>query len=307
MNRGNSDSAIGPPGSASSVGHWATLACLLEATASKVGNVHRGADFDDLSFGDFVLSAWAIGPSIDQVGCRGIGQTICDAVEVTRERVNTNTNLGMLLLLAPLAHALQSKPDQPLGERIRLSLEGMNANDARAVYRAIVLATPGGLGKVDQHDVRGDAPEDLLAAMRLASERDRVARQYVTGFADVTDHIVPWLVADRERLGALEPAIVSTHLRIMAAWPDSLIARKLGDSVAEQACLKAKRVLESGELFEERFVSALADLDFWLRADGHRRNPGTSADLVCAGLFLALATGRISPQPWLPGSNRHEQ
>src|ERR1700723_2922340 len=85
-------------------GLCAQLACIFEATARKAGNVHRFRDFDDLGYVDFLTSAAAIGPVFDDI--RGsLGKTILQAVKATRAVVATNTNLGIVLLLAPLVHA----------------------------------------------------------------------------------------------------------------------------------------------------------------------------------------------------------
>ena len=86
-----------------SIGKCATLACLWEVTAPKPGNVYRGADFEDLTFADFLTSAVVVGPIVDQCPQLGVGRTVLSAVQATRRTVGTNTNLGTLLLLAPLA------------------------------------------------------------------------------------------------------------------------------------------------------------------------------------------------------------
>ncbi|MEO8494476.1 MAG: triphosphoribosyl-dephospho-CoA synthase, partial [Planctomycetota bacterium] len=155
---------------------------------------------------------------------------------------------------------------------------------------------PGGLGHVDDMDVLDSAPSDLIEAMRLAAGRDLVARQYTNDFSDVLTRVVPWLVERQAAGWPLSAAIIHAHLRLMAEFPDSLIARKCGMQVAQEAANRANRVLSTGEPGDQNFEQALADLDFWLRSDGHRRNPGTSADLIAAGLFAALRERKlISP------------
>src|SRR5882724_188827 len=86
-----------------SIGQCATLACIMEATAAKPGNVHRGSDFEDASYPDFVIAAIVIGPILSSAVERSLGQTVLAAVEATQEAVATNTNLGTILLFAPLA------------------------------------------------------------------------------------------------------------------------------------------------------------------------------------------------------------
>lgn len=273
-----------------SVGQCAALACLLEATAPKPGNVHRGADFDDLTYVDFAVSAAVVAPIFERAPTRRLGQTVLDAVSATRQAVATNTNLGMLLLMTPLAMAAG-----PLDRGVCRVLERLDAEDARLVYQAIRLAQPGGLGRVERADVHGPAPTDLVAAMRLAADRDLVARQYANGFSEVLGVVLPVLAQAVARRWPLADVIVYAHLRVLSEFPDTLIARKCGDQVARRAADQAAAVLAAGQPGDEGYGRALADFDFWLRADHHRRNPGATADLLAAGLFAALRDGII---PW---------
>ena len=276
-----------------SIGQCATLACLLEATAPKVGNVHRGADFEDLTFPDFAVSAVAIGPIIETAAGVGVGRTVLDAVAATRRLVPTNTNLGMLLLLAPLAAVPRETPlDTASVGRV---LAALGPEDARDVYAAIRLAQPGGLGQVEAMDVAGPAPTSLLEAMAAAADRDLVARQYVEHFALVLEEVLPRLEAGQRRGWPLTEAIVYAHVGLIARHGDSLMARKGGRQLAERAAAMAGKVLEAGEPPDEAYHTALADLDFWLRSDGHRRNPGTTADLIAAALFAGLRDNRLTP------------
>jgi triphosphoribosyl-dephospho-CoA synthase len=275
-----------------SIGQCATLAVLMEVTASKPGNVHRGADFEDVNYFQFAAAAVAISPAMESAAGRPVGQTVLAAVEATRRLVGTNTNLGSILLIAPLAAV--PRP-QPLGTGVQEVLARLTAQDSHAVYEAIRLANPGGIGSVPEADVAGPPPHDLISAMRLAADRDLVARQYINGFREVLGVAVPWL---REALAAgwpISETIVHVHLRLMNQFPDSLIARKCGPAVAQQAADRAAAVLEAGRPGDEAYYRVLADLDFWLRSDHHRRNPGTTADLIAAALFAALREGLIEP------------
>lgn len=276
-----------------SVGQLASLACLWEASASKPGNVHRGADFDDLTFVDFATAAVAIGPAFDSsaAGAR-LGHIVFNAVAATRQTIATNANLGSILLMTPLALAAQ-QPVQNPREAIAEVLATLDAADARLVYKAIRLASPGGMGRVDEADVSGEAPNDLLHAMRLASDRDLVARQYANGFSEVFGLVLPEITGGLARGWPLGQTIVYSQLKLMSAFPDSLIARKCGEAVAKQSSALAAAALAAGQPHDAAYERALADLDFWLRSDGHRRNPGTTADLLAAGLFAALVSDTI--------------
>jgi triphosphoribosyl-dephospho-CoA synthase len=280
-----------------SPGAAATLACLYEATAAKPGNVHPGACFEDLSYADFVASAVVIGPVFDRSLETGVGQTVLDAVRATRAAVGTNTNLGTLLLLAPLSAVPMG---EPLADGIGAVLAGLTAEDTKHVYEAIRLSCAGGLGRAEQADVFSDPPPDLnlVEAMRLAADRDTVARQYTNNFADVFEGTAEWIVQALDREFPLSGAIVWAHIRQMAQCSDSLIGRKCGARVAAEATRRAAALLASEKQGQSAFRAALNDFDSWLRADGHRRNPGTTADLVAAGLFVLLREGRLNWSTW---------
>lgn len=278
------------------IGQCATMACLLEATVPKPGNVHRSADFEDLTFLDFVASAVAIGPSMDQAIGLGVGHAVLEAIAATRRSVKTNTNLGTVLLIAPLAAVPR---DRTLHSGINAVLQALTPADSADMYEAIRLANPGGMGQVEQMDVAGSPPESILAAMQVAKDRDLVARQYTCDFATVLNDVVPSLVAGMDRGWTLPEAIIQSHLSLMSRHPDSLIARKCGAKVAQESASRARHVLETGQPGDETYLDALSDLDFWLRSDHHRKNPGTTADLIAAALFAALRDGLLAtPYSW---------
>lgn len=264
------------------------LACCAEVLARKPGNVHPQASFSDLRAQDFLRSADASAPKLAAAGDIGIGRAVYDAVAATRNVVSTNTNLGICLLMAPAAAA---DPSQPFRSAIEEVLRQLTIDDAAWTYRAIRLASPGGLGEADDQDVANEPTVTLRDAMGLAADRDSVAAQYANGFRDIEEIGVRSLVELRH-LG-VEQSIIATHLRLMASLPDSLIARKCGLEAARESARRAQNVLDSLAGQHSLPVDQLRDLDDWLRADGHRRNPGTSADLVACSLFVALRWGEI--------------
>ncbi|HEY6563552.1 MAG TPA: triphosphoribosyl-dephospho-CoA synthase [Pirellulaceae bacterium] len=275
-----------PPGKA------AALACLSEVSAPKPGNVHRAADFDDLTFQDFAISAVCVGAVFAHAPLKSVGWLVRQSVQSIHDHVGRNTYLGTLLLLAPLAKCeFGTRDASRFPAQVGRALAGLTSQDAQEIYAAIRLARPAGLGNVDEFDVAGPAPPDLLSAMRAAADRDQVARQYVTDFTLVLGEVVPELLAGSKRGWSLPNAIVHAHVKIMAKYPDSLIARKLGTDLAEEARQRAELVAHSAPPWSDTYLERLAELDFWLRADGHRRNPGTTADLIAAGVFVLLRSG----------------
>jgi triphosphoribosyl-dephospho-CoA synthase len=275
-----------------SIGLCAQLACIWEATARKPGNVHRYVCFENSHYVDFLTSAAAIAPIMETAGQRPVGETILEAIQATRQVAATNTNLGIVLLLAPLA-AVPSH--EPLTTALPPILAKLDTDDARSAYRAIRLAAPGGLGQIAEQDVADEPTVTLREAMGLAAERDRVARQYVSDFADVFGTGLAGLRRGLETAGTLEDAIIYCHLHLLAAFPDSLICRKCGAAAAETASTLAREVLAAGWPNTGSSTKALEEFDKWLHAPGHARNPGTTADLVAASLFVALRVGIITP------------
>ncbi len=274
-------------------GQCATLACLLECMAPKPGNVHRSADFEDLTLYDFAASAVAIAPAMDAAAQNGaVGNAVLQAVTSTKRLVGSNSNLGMILLLAPLAAAARHTC---LRDGVCQVLRQLGPQDATDVYAAIRLAEPSGLGEVDDMDIGGVPPDDLRAAMRAAAARDLIARQYAEDFVDVFDFVAPAIVAGQRQGWTLIESIVYTHVQTMNAFPDSLIARKCGIPTALESAARAGAVLDSGRPGDAAYWEALDDLDFWLRCDGHRRNPGTTADMISAGVFVGLRDGTLTP------------
>jgi triphosphoribosyl-dephospho-CoA synthase len=211
--------------------------------------------------------------------------------------VACNTNLGIILVLAPLAAVPKHEPLFPGVARI---LHDLTVDDARRVYRAIRLAAPAGLGQVAEQDIANEPALPLRQVMALAADRDLVARQYAEDFREIRDFGLPALLEGILRFGCLEEAIIYCQLMLLASYPDSLIARKCGLAEAQEASRRAAAVLRaSGNL-----PTARREFDEWLRADGHRRNPGTTADLVTACLFAALREAKIPlplQVPWSIG------
>lgn len=258
-------------------------ACYHEIDALKPGNVHRFADGHNMKAAEFFDSAQASSAAIaDPALC--IGERILAAVWATREKVGTNTNLGIVLLCAPLAKAAESG-----GLDLRLALnailDGLDIEDARQAFAAIVLAQPGGLGSARRHDVANKPEVTLLEAMREAANRDMIACQYATGFADIFEGGFAAHDAAIKRGEEKMWPVVFVYLHYLSAFADSHIVRKFGKRRAEKTRRQAAAILERVKALTkgtEREKLLLA-FDAELKNDGI--NPGTSADLTVATLF----------------------
>jgi triphosphoribosyl-dephospho-CoA synthase len=263
--------------------------CQAELDALKPGNVHRHAAGHGMTVADFVLSAEVAAPHLAEPSL-GVGARILRAVEATRAACGQNTNLGILLLAAPLAAAAQAGGG--LREALGLLLAGLGRADAVAVYRAIRLASPGGLGRSDRHDVADEPDVTLLEAMRSAAGRDRVAAQYAAGFRDVFELGVPRLQASRAKGCGEDWAMTATYLAFLAAFPDTHVVRRHGPAVGDEVLRRGRameRLLSTAGADRAALHAELAAHDRELKARGI--NPGTSADLTVASHFAVSLLG----------------
>jgi triphosphoribosyl-dephospho-CoA synthase len=260
---------------------------VLEVGAEKPGNITPSHDFHDTTYEDMLRSAIAVGPALARAGERSVGDTVLAVVEATRAAAKANTNLGIALLLAPLAKAALGGGG-PLRERLGAVLRALDVADARAAYAAIRLAGAGGLEEPVEHDVRSEPAVGLRDAMAGAAGRDSIASEYVTDFALTFEAGLPALAAALGDGLAERDAIVELHLRLLAATPDTLIARKRGEDAAARVSAGAHDVLGAGGVRTAEGRRALASFDASLREPGNALNPGTTADLVTATLFVAL-------------------
>lgn len=264
----------------------AQLACVLEASADKPGNVSPSRPFADTRYEDYLASAIVLGPVLAQAGRRPLGQTIDDAITATAQVTERNTNLGIVLLLAPLARA--ALRGGALREQVRAVLEETTVEDARTAYAAIRRATPGGLGSADSQDVRAEPTVTLLQAMSLAAERDAIASEWRSGFRLTFDVGGPALARARSDGLPWLDAVVECFLRLLAESPDTLIARKLGAGAAADVSCRARAALAAGGVRTGEGRAALHALDETLRDERNTRNPGTTADLTAAAIFVTL-------------------
>jgi triphosphoribosyl-dephospho-CoA synthase len=291
------------PAQRQTLGRQAFLwACGLDVAVRKPGNVSRASPGHGMQAAQFLRSAEVAAGPLFAAG-QPVGARIEAAVVATRLAVGCNTNLGILLLCAPLAVAFErlagDDGPQALAVACRDVLGGLDVDDARAAYRAIALANPGGLGRSDAQDVAQAPSIDLRAAMTLAAERDSIARQYANGYADIFGCGLPALADDGRTLGG---AVQAVFLAFLAGWPDSHIVRKLDSAAAQTVTAEAR-------LWRDRLRAAPAVADgaaFAAWDEGLKAlaiNPGTSADLTVCSLFAAALSnpkmiGTAATQPW---------
>ena len=275
-------------------------ACIEELEAPKPGNVSFASPGHGMTAAEFVASARC---TADVLGTPGLslGERVLRSIEATHAATGCNTNLGIVLLCAPLAHtALHGNRKGPLRAGLARVLDEAGVADTDKVFRAIRLAEPAGLGRSERHDVRGLAAAPLRKVMREAENRDRVARQYARCYEDIFDTGLPVLAASRRRWPGPQ-SVVALYLEFLARFKDSHIERKLGTVAAQRVRLEAQRLVENLD------VSSSSEMNFedLMRFDRllkrRRINPGTSADMtvatLLAGNLLREEGNRVAARP----------
>jgi triphosphoribosyl-dephospho-CoA synthase len=263
-------------------------ACEIELQAFKPGNVSIYADGHDMTVKDFEISAQV---SAEPICCPlyTLGEKIYYAVKATRDAVGCNTNLGIILLCAPLIQAAsQVQSGLTLRQTLSQVLASTTLLDAEWVFKAIALATPGGLGKSAEQDVYQAPTVTLQQAMKIASDRDRIALQYVSDYKDIFDFAVLRYNAWLSQWKDSSWAAVFVYAELLSQFPDSHIERKHGKKHTESVAASMRQFLETfGQATDpEQFKQTLYRLDTEFKSIGV--NPGTTADMTVATILSVL-------------------
>ena len=263
-------------------------ACECDVQAFKPGNVSVYNEGHEMTVEDFILSAEVSAAPVSNPEY-SLGEKIFYAVKATRAAVGCNTNLGILLLCAPLFQAAyQQQAGQTLRDSLRQVLENTTVEDADWVFKAITLAAPGGLGKSKQQDVAEMSEVSLTQAMDIASKKDRIAMQYTTNYKDIFDFSILRYNTAFVKFDDQAWAAVSVFTGLLRKYPDSHIERKYGNKhsgwVLKQIITVDDALLNTRA--PEQLLPMLHDVDRQFKAKGI--NPGTTADLTVATVLIIL-------------------
>ena len=281
---------------ACSPGKTAALAALLECSVDKPGNVGPSRDFQDTRLSDFFVSALILGEECDKVasGKKGFGQGVYDFVSESLNAISVNAHLGTSILFMPVAmstrdSALPMDLDA-LKNRLEWVLEDAGWMESYMVCKAIRAMSPGGLSDPSFYEPSvGELLDDIganrtsyLCWMSLGREFDGVARETVEGYPMVFRGAEKLMSEDRVRDGVLE-----LYIDILADNPDTLVLGKNGEAVARMVSDMARKALRCS--CQEAFVEYVGELDTYCAE--HSANPGTTADIVGAAIYVALLAG----------------
>ena len=263
-------------------------ACEVDVQAFKPGNVSVYADGHEMTVADFRTSAKVSAEPL----CNpeySLGEKIYYAVKATREAVSCNTNLGIILLCAPLIQAIgQKHPGITLRQAVSKVLSETTLEDADWVFKAITLASPGGLGSSDEQDVHEKATVTLLEAMKIASAKDRIALQYATDYQEIFNFLLLRYNIGLNRWSDRNWAAVAAYADMLSQFPDSHIERKYGNQYSEMVASRMARLSEEMSKTDnpEQIKPLLFCLDQELKLYGI--NPGTTADMIVATVLTAF-------------------
>lgn len=260
-------------------------ACALDVAAFKPGNVSKQSPGHGMEAAQFLLSAEVSAEAMTNPSY-SLGQRILEAATATHKAVACNTNLGIILLCAPVMQAVIDFPDLSLNDSLKRVLGATLIEDSRQLFAAIRLANPGGLGQSDTEDVTGIATLPVVDVMALAAERDFIARQYANGFYELQTIICPYLEKSMAQFDEEETAVTDLFLYLLALYQDSHIERKQGSVQAMTVSRWAAEVHQKIHLFDHPSFrqKMLAEMDLKLKQQSI--NPGTTADLCVAGVFI---------------------
>ncbi len=270
-------------------------ACRTELEALKPGNVSVFESGHGMTARHFMMSADASGTALRRMDL-GLGEKIYRAVAATQAAAGCNTNLGIVLLAAPLMHAAQTRPPgTSLRSSLRHVLHSTTVRDAEWVYRAIRHAAPAGLGTVKDHDVYDAPTVTLFEAMRAAAARDRVAFQYADAYSDIWNIGIPRFVEFSHRWEDPAWAAVAVYLGLLSRLTDTHVARKQGVRIASKVSRLARPIDRELRTCEQpqRLLRKLHALDHTFKTAGI--NPGTTADCTVATLLAARLHHLPSP------------
>ena len=235
---------------------------------------------------DFMHSAEVVAPLLCDPA-RGLGERILASVEATRVAVGCNTNLGMILLLAPVIRVYEQHGSTAhFRRRVRAALRALGRGESQSIFTAIRHANPGGLGRVERHDVNALPDIDVCAAMEAAKDYDLIARQYANSYREVTGPGVNCLQKYHRKWRSVEWAVVSCYLMYLGSFPDSHIRRKHGSGIAQEVQDRAIPLFQQFVGYDNPEHAREVLLSFDRELKEAELNPGACADLTVASLLL---------------------
>ena len=283
---------------AEEIAKMAQIASALEVSGyPKPGNVHRTRDFPDMEFEDFVISGIVIGDTIREA-CMNVdidnpqlGRYILQAVSETDRWIKNNTNLGIVMMTTPIAVAAAiSDSFEDIRQNVKLLMGNTSVDDACDLYDAINIADAGGMGDQDEYDVASDNAkaelrennQTMYDVLKISAPWDMLAREMTSDMPAVFEIGYP-IYHELKESKSKNEACVLTFLTILSQVPDTLISRKYGSDEALKISMMTRDLLNLKN--ESDFWDKVKEFDEFLFKNKY--NPGTTADLTAASIFVS--------------------
>ena len=261
------------------------FACRKDIELIKPGNVNIKSPHSDTNAEDYLESSLLSSKELFKPDY-SLGERILNSIKITRSKIKTNTNLGIILLCAPIIHACIYFNNLTMREGIKKTLSSSTVKDTQDLCMAINISAPGGLGTREIYDTASKPTVNILEIMNHSASYDRISYQYSHDYSDIFDFIIPRLVFLNKKHNSLDISLSLMFMEILAKIPDSHISRKFDDKIAKKTSNNASDLLKilDREYSPDYLADRLNNLDYEYKKKGI--NPGTTADLLVASLMI---------------------
>ena len=261
------------------------FACRKDIELIKPGNVNIKSPHSDTNAEDYLESSLLSSKELFKPDY-SLGERILNSIKITRSKIKTNTNLGIILLCAPIIHACIYFNNLTMREGIKKTLSSSTVKDTQDLCMAINISAPGGLGTREIYDTASKPTVNILEIMNHSASYDRISYQYSHDYSDIFDFIIPRLVFLNKKHNSLDISLSLMFIEILAKIPDSHISRKFDDKIAKKTSNNASDLLKilDREYSPDYLADRLNNLDYEYKKKGI--NPGTTADLLVASLMI---------------------
>ena len=261
------------------------FACRKDIELIKPGNVNIKSPHSDTNAEDYLESSLLSSKELFKPDY-SLGERILNSIKITRSKIKTNTNLGIILLCAPIIHACIYFNNLTMREGIKKTLSSSTVKDTQDLCMAINISAPGGLGTREIYDTASKPTVNILEIMNHSACYDRISYQYSHNYSDIFDFIIPRLVFLNKKHNSLDISLSLMFMEILAKIPDSHISRKFDDKIAKKTSNNASDLLKilDREYSPDYLADRLNNLDYEYKKKGI--NPGTTADLLVASLMI---------------------
>ena len=260
-------------------------ACSKDVEVIKPGNVNVDYPHSDTTAYNFLRSAHDSCRSLFRQDL-SLGERIYRSVIDSRKNTKVNTNLGIVILIAPIIQSLLKSTKTSFRSALKDVIKTSQISDTNLFCRAINSANPGGLGEREEMDTNSLPKVTLKTIMDKSAKYDRLSYQYSTGYSDILGFIVPRIIEHKKYIENTDFLLSLVFLEILREIPDTHISRKFNEKIAKKTSNEARDLIKiiNTERSRKRAISRICQLDYEYKNKGI--NPGTTADLLLSSVMI---------------------